>query len=77
MSAQCSSDGQLRLAVTFKVGTDPNIAQVLVQNRVDGALPKLPEEVRRAGRDYAQAVAEHRRCCGVSFRLRASTTRCI
>ena len=29
MSAQCSSDGQMRLAVTFKVGTDPNTAQVL------------------------------------------------
>ena len=50
MSAQCSSDGQMRLAVTFKVGTDPNMAQVLVQNRVDGALPpKLPEEVRALG----------------------------
>ena len=49
MSAQCSSDGQLRLAVTFKVGTDPNTAQVLVQNRVDGALPRLPAEVRTQG----------------------------
>jgi multidrug efflux pump len=49
MSAQCSSDGQVRLAVTFRVGTDPNTAQVLVQNRVDGALPRLPEEVRTLG----------------------------
>ena len=49
MSAQCSSDGQLRLSVTFKVGTDPNTAQVLVQNRVDGALPRLPVEVRTLG----------------------------
>ena len=49
MSAQCSSDGQMRLAITFKVGTDPNTAQVLVQNRVDGALPRLPEEVRTLG----------------------------
>ena len=49
MSAQCSSDGQMRLAVTFKVGTDPNTAQVLVQNRVAGALPRLPEEVRALG----------------------------
>jgi multidrug efflux pump len=49
MSAQCSSDGSMRLAVTFKVGTDPNTAQVLVQNRVDGALPRLPEEVRTLG----------------------------
>ena len=49
MSAQCSSDGQVRLGITFKVGTDPNTAQVLVQNRVDGALPRLPEEVRTLG----------------------------
>ncbi|HWV99555.1 MAG TPA: multidrug efflux RND transporter permease subunit [Candidatus Acidoferrum sp.] len=49
MSAQCSSDGQLRLAVTFKVGTDPNVAQVLVQNRVGVAEAKLPDDVRRLG----------------------------
>ena len=49
MSAQCSSDGQMRLAITFNVGTDPNMAQVLVQNRVDGALPRMPEEVRALG----------------------------
>ncbi len=49
MSAQCSSDGSVRLSVTFKVGTDPNTAQVLVQNRVDSAMPRLPEEVRTLG----------------------------
>ena len=49
MSAQCSSDGQMRLAITFKVGTNPDTAQVLVQNRVDGALPRMPEEVRTLG----------------------------
>ena len=49
MGAQCSSDGAMRLSITFKVGTDPNTAQVLVQNRVDGALPRLPEEVRNLG----------------------------
>ncbi len=49
MSAQCASDGSMRLAVTFKVGTDPNMAQVLVQNRVDLALPRLPDVVRQLG----------------------------
>jgi multidrug efflux pump len=49
MSAQCSSDGSMRLSITFRVGTDPNVAQVLVQNRVDGALPRLPAEVRTMG----------------------------
>jgi multidrug efflux pump len=49
MSASCSSDGAMRLAVTFKTGTDLNMAQVQVQNRVSTALPRLPEEVRRFG----------------------------
>ena len=35
--------------MTFKLGTDLNMAQVLVQNRVAIAEPKLPEEVRRQG----------------------------
>ncbi len=49
MSAQCSSDGSMTLTVTFKLGTDLDKAQVLVQNRVAVAEPKLPEEVRRLG----------------------------
>src|SRR6266705_2396935 len=49
MSSTSTSDGVMSLTVTFKLGTDLNIAQVLVQNRVSIALPKLPEEVRRLG----------------------------
>jgi multidrug efflux pump len=49
MSSSCSSDGQLRLQVTFKTGTELDMAQVQVQNRVAVALPRLPEEVRRLG----------------------------
>jgi multidrug efflux pump len=49
MSSSCSSDGQVRLGVTFNTGTDLNMAQVQVQNRVNTALPRLPEEVRRFG----------------------------
>ena len=49
MSAQCTSDGAVTVTVTFKVGTDLDKAQVLVQNRVAVAEPKLPEEVRRLG----------------------------
>ena len=49
MSSISTSDGVMSLTVTFKLGTDLNIAQVLVQNRVAIALPKLPEEVRRLG----------------------------
>ena len=49
MSSQATSDGVLTLTVTFKVGTDVDLAQVQVQNRVSQALPRLPEEVRQLG----------------------------
>ena len=49
MESQATNDGALRLIVTFQAGTNPDMAQVLVQNRVSVALPKLPEEVRRLG----------------------------
>ncbi len=49
MSSACSSDGSMRLTVTFKTGTDLDQAQVQVQNRVDVAQPRLPEDVRRLG----------------------------
>lgn len=49
MSSTSTSDGVMSLTITFKLGTDLNTAQVLVQNRVAIALAKLPEEVRRLG----------------------------
>ncbi len=49
MSSQSTSDGNMALTLTFKLGTDLNDAQVLVQNRVSIANAKLPEEVRRLG----------------------------
>ncbi|AMV20737.1 efflux RND transporter permease subunit [Planctomyces sp. SH-PL14] len=49
MSSQCTTDGQMELTVTFKLGTNLDDAQVLVQNRVAVAEPRLPEEVRRLG----------------------------
>src|SRR5882757_286330 len=49
MSSQSTSDGVMTLTVTFKLGTDLDIAQVLVQNRVAIATPRLPEDVRRTG----------------------------
>ena len=44
-----TNDGQLTLVSTFEVGTNLDIAQVQVQNKVQTAMPKLPEEVRRTG----------------------------
>ncbi len=49
MSSQATADGVLTLTVTFRIGTDPDLAQVQVQNRVSQALPRLPEEVRALG----------------------------
>ena len=49
MSSQATSDGVLTLTVTFRVGTDADLAQVQVQNRVSQALPRLPDEVRQLG----------------------------
>jgi len=49
MSSQATMDGTLALTVTFRIGTDIDRAQVQVQNRVQQALPRLPEEVRAIG----------------------------
>ena len=49
MSSSGTSDGRLQLVVTFKLGTNLDDAQVQVQNRVNFALPRLPEDVRRLG----------------------------
>src|SRR3954469_11306141 len=49
MSSQCTNDGMYTLTVTFRVGVDLNMAQVLVQNRVSLAEPILPDLVKRRG----------------------------
>ncbi len=49
MSSQSTSDGNMTLSITFKLGTDLDTAQVLVQNRVAIAVPILPPEVQRIG----------------------------
>nr|WP_295661775.1 multidrug efflux RND transporter permease subunit [Polymorphobacter sp.] len=48
-SSQSTGDGRLVITVTFKIGTNLDAAQVLVQNRVAIAEPRLPEDVRRLG----------------------------
>jgi multidrug efflux pump len=49
LSSQANSDGVLTLTATFQIGTDPELAETQVQNRVQRALPRLPEEVRQIG----------------------------
>ncbi len=49
MESTSASDGSYTLKITFELGTNIDIASVLVQNRVNIALPKLPDEVKRQG----------------------------
>src|SRR5207237_9384874 len=49
MSSQCANDGSYNLTVTFHQGIDVDMAQVLVQNRVNLAVPLLPEVIRATG----------------------------
>ena len=49
MSSQATTDGAMTLTVTFKLGTDPDKATQLVQNRVQQAEPRLPNVVRQLG----------------------------
>ena len=49
MYSQSTSDGRMTLTVTFELGTDPDLAQQLVQNRISQALPRLPEVTRQLG----------------------------
>ena len=49
MSSMATADGVMQLRVTFKVGSDPDLAENQVQNRVQRALPRLPNEVRQIG----------------------------
>ncbi|WP_435016750.1 efflux RND transporter permease subunit [Tundrisphaera sp. TA3] len=49
MASQCTNDGGYNLTVTFKHGVDLNMAQVLVQNRVNLATPKLPDVIKQTG----------------------------
>lgn len=49
ISSQSTSDGKITINVTFKIGTDPNIAQMQTQNRVQDVMSRLPDEVQRQG----------------------------
>ena len=49
MFSQATTDGRMTLTVTFKIGTDPDLAQQMVQNRVSQALPRLPDVTRQTG----------------------------
>src|SRR6201996_6167504 len=56
MSSQSTGDGNLTLTVTFRIGTDLNVAQMLTQNRVQDALARLPDDVQRLGVQVRKAI---------------------
>src|ERR1700731_4097874 len=56
MNSQSTGDGKLTITVTFRIGTDLNVAQMLTQNRVQDALPRLPEDGRRLGVQVRKAT---------------------
>jgi multidrug efflux pump len=47
--SQASADGSLTLTVTFRIGTNPEVAETAVQNRINRALPRVPDIVRQIG----------------------------
>ena len=47
--SQSTADGAMNLTVTFAIGTDPEVAETAVQNRINRALPRLPDIVRQIG----------------------------
>src|SRR5690349_2593750 len=56
MGSQSTGDGNLTITVTFEIGTDLNIAQMLTQNRVQDALSRLPEDVQHLGVQVRKAI---------------------
>jgi hydrophobe/amphiphile efflux-1 (HAE1) family protein len=56
MSSQSTGDGNLTITVTFRIGTDLNVAQMLTQNRVQDVLPRLPVDVQNLGVQVRKAT---------------------
>ena len=56
-SSQSNSNGMATISLTFETGTDPDIAQVQVQNKLQLAMPLLPQEVQRQGVNVAKSTS--------------------
>lgn len=59
MTSTAGNDGTARITVNFKLGTDPDLASVNVQNRVSRATPLLPQEVTRSGVTTAKSQSSN------------------
>lgn len=58
MSSTADSSGQANIVVTFEAGTDPQLAQVQIQNKIQGVLPRLPQTVQQMGVHVDQTSAD-------------------
>src|SRR6202000_635783 len=56
MNSQSTGDGNLTITVTFRIGTDLNVAQMLTQNRVQDVLTRLPDDVQRLGVQVRKSI---------------------
>ncbi|WP_043308985.1 efflux RND transporter permease subunit [Pseudomonas sp. ML96] len=65
MSSESNSDGSMTITVTFDQGTNPDIAQVQVQNKLQLATPLLPQEVQQQGIRVTKAVKNFLMVIGV------------
>ncbi|CAM5352468.1 Efflux pump membrane transporter OS=Stutzerimonas stutzeri OX=316 GN=CXK95_14515 PE=3 SV=1 [Stutzerimonas stutzeri] len=65
------SDGSMEITVTFNQGTDPDIAQVQVQNKLQLATPLLPQEVQQQGIRVTKSVRNFLMVVGVVWRMAA------
>src|ERR1700738_955840 len=59
ISSQSTGNGLINITVTFKIGTDMNIAQMLTQNRVQDTLSRLPQEVQQQGVHVKKTIPAH------------------
>lgn len=58
MESSSYNSGRYELTISFEIGTDPDLAQVKVQNRVEKALNSLPDEVQERGVNVARRSSE-------------------
>src|SRR6201994_5179271 len=56
MNSQSTGDGNLTITVTFRIGTDLNVAQMLTQNRVQDVLTRLPDDGQRLGVQVRKSI---------------------
>ena len=59
MESSSYNSGRYELTISFEIGTDPDLAQVKVQNRVEKALNSLPDEVQERGVNVARRSSEN------------------